>query len=83
MRKVLFVAVATVALAAPFVASADEITVRDHPNGNVTVREHGPPPAPAGNVVIREHRHLYDRAPGAVIREHEGPRGDSVTIKDR
>ena len=46
MRKVLFAAVATVALSAPFVASAEEITVRDHPNGNVTVREHGPPPGP-------------------------------------
>ena len=45
MRKVLFAAVATVALSAPFVASAEEITVRDHPNGNVTVREHGPPRA--------------------------------------
>jgi hypothetical protein len=82
MRKVLFAAVATVALSAPLVASADEITVRDHPNGNVTVREHGPPPGPRGNVVIRDH--VYDRAPpGVVIRDHEGPRGDSVTIHDR
>ena len=94
MRKVLFAAVATVALAAPFAASADEITVRDHPNGKVTVREHGPPPGPAGNVVIREHpngvvtrdhrERIYDRAPpNTVIREHVGPRGDSLTIRDR
>ena len=94
MRKVLFAAVAAVALAAPFAVSADEITVRDHPNGNVTVREHGPPPGPAGKVVIREHpngvviknsqEHIYDRAPpNTVMREHVGPRGDSLTIKDR
>ena len=82
MRKVLFAAVATVALFAPFVASAEEMTVRDHPNGNVTVREHGPRPGPAGNVVIRDH--VYDRAPpGVVIRDHVGPRGDGVTIKER
>ena len=81
MRKVLFAAVATVALSAPFVASAEEITVRDHPNGNVTVREHGPP-GPAGNVVIRDH--VYDRAPpGVVISDHTGPRGDGVTINER
>jgi hypothetical protein len=95
MRKVLFAAVATVALATPFAVSADDITVRDHPNGNVTVREHGPPPGPGGNVVIREHpnngvvirdhrERFYDRAPpNTVIREHAGPRGDNLTIKER
>jgi hypothetical protein len=68
MRKLLFAVVATVALAAPFAASADEIIVRDHP----TVREH----------VIRDH--VYDRAPpNAVIHERVGPRGDGLTIKDR
>jgi hypothetical protein len=91
MRKVLFAAVATVALSAPFAASAEEITVRDHPNGNVTVREHAAPPPsdsvtvrerPNGSVVVRDH--IYDRAPpGVVIREHTGPRGDSVTIHER
>lgn len=97
MRKVLFAAMTTVALSVPFVASAYEVTVRDHPNGNVTVREHAPPP---GRVVIREHpvvrdgvvvrehptirEHFYDRAPaGVVIRDHVGSRGDSVTIKER
>ena len=84
MRKILFAAMAVVALSAPFAASADDVTVRDHPNGNVTVKEHGPPPGAAGNVVIREHRRVYDRAPAdTVIREHDRPRGDSLTIKDR
>ena len=84
MRKVLLAAVATVVLSAPFAASADEMTVRDHPNGNVTIREHGAPP-PRGDVVIREHKdHLYNQAPpDAVIKERAGPRQDSLTIKDR
>jgi len=91
MRKVLFAAVATVVLSAPFAASADEVTVRDHPNGNVTIREHAAP-APRDSVTIHEHpngsavvrEHLYDRAPpNAVIRERVGPREDSLTIRER
>jgi Prokaryotic membrane lipoprotein lipid attachment site len=81
MRKIIFAAVATVALSAPLAASADEITVREHPNGNVTVKEHGPPPAPGGDVVVRER--VAPAPPETVIREHDGPRGDSVTIKER
>ena len=77
MRKVLFAAVATVVLSAPFAASADEVTVRDQPNGNVTVREHGAPPRDDGRVVIKEH----ERAPETVIKERVGP--DNITIKDR
>jgi hypothetical protein len=77
MRRVLFAAVATVALSAPFLASADEVTIRDKPNGNVVIRDQGGPPGPAGDTVVREHPN------GSVtIREHDGPR-DSVTIKER
>jgi hypothetical protein len=79
MRKVLLAAVATVFLSAPFAASADEVNIRDHPNGNVTIREHAAP-APR----VREDRRLYDRAaPGAVIEERVGPRQDGLTIRDR
>ena len=78
MRKILLAAVATVCLSAPFAASADEVIIRDHPNGNETIRDHGAP-MPR----IREDR-LYDRAaPGAVIEERGGPRQDGLTIRDR
>ena len=78
MRKILLAAAATVVLSAPFAASADEVIIRDHPNGNVTIRDHGTP-MPR----VREDR-LYDRAaPGAVIEERVGPRRDGMTIRDR
>jgi hypothetical protein len=77
MRKFLFATVATVVLSAPFLASADEVTIRDKPNGNVVIRDQGGPPGPAGDTVVREHPN------GSVtVREHDGPR-DSVTIKER
>ena len=77
MRKTLFAAVATVVLSAPFAASADEVTIRDQPNGNVVIRDNSGPPRPAGDTVVREH------ANGSVtVKEHDGPR-DSVTIKER
>jgi Ni/Co efflux regulator RcnB len=93
MRKIILATVATVVLAAPIAASAEEVTVRDHPNGAVTVREHARPPRdnvvirdhPNGNVVVRDH--VYDRwAPrrdNLVIKDRVAPRGDSLTIKDR
>ena len=70
MRKLLLAAAATVALSAPFAASADGVTVRDKPNGSVVIRDHSGPPGPAGDVVVREHPngsavirdHVYDRA---------------------
>jgi hypothetical protein len=69
MRKILLAAVATVVLSVPFAASADEVIIRDHPNGNVTMRDHGP----------RVRDHLYDRAaPGVVIEERGGPRRDDM-----
>jgi hypothetical protein len=76
MRKVLFAAVATVALSAPFAASADSVTVRDKPNGAVVVRDHAGPPGPAGDTVVRE------RPNGSVTVRENGPR-DSVTVHER
>jgi hypothetical protein len=97
MRKLILATAATFVLAAPLAASvnAEEMTVRDHPNGSVTVREHAAP-RPGANVVIRDHpngnvvvrEHLYNRAPAPrgdnlVIRDRVGPRHDNVMIKDR
>ncbi len=77
MRKVLLATVATIVLSAPFAASADEVTVRDKPNGTVVIRDKAGPPGPAGDTVVREHPN------GSVtVRENDGPR-DSVTIKER
>jgi hypothetical protein len=76
MRKVLLATVATVLLSTPFAASADEVIIRDHPRGDITVRDHD-----ARMPRVREDR-LYDRAaPGAVIEERVGPRRDD--LRDR
>lgn len=83
MRSLILGAAAALVLAATTVANAEEVIVRDHPNGNVTVREHARlAPVPRDNVIVRHH--LYDSAaPGVVIKDRIGPRRDGIVIRDR
>jgi hypothetical protein len=85
MRKIILGTAAALVLTATAAANAEEITVKDHPNGNVTVREHpGVAPAPRDNVIVRDR--LYNSAaPDVVIKDRAAPRrdNDSVIIRDR
>jgi len=84
MRKIILATAAAFVLTATAAANAEEITVRDHPNGNVTVREHTDvAPAPRDNVVVRD-RVYNSAAPNVVIKERVAPRRDNDSvIKDR
>jgi hypothetical protein len=86
MRKIILGTAAALVLTATAAANAEEITVRDHPNGSVTVQEHpGVAPAPRDNVIVRDRPLYNSAAPEVVIKDRAAPRRDEekVIIKDR
>ncbi len=86
MRKIILGTAAAILLTATAAANAEDVTVKDHPNGNVIVREHpGVAPAPRDHVIVRDRPLYNSAAPNVVIRDHAAPRRDrdSVIIKDR
>jgi hypothetical protein len=52
MKKLIFAGVASLIIAAPFAASADEVIVKERPNGNTVIKDRDGPPA--GDVVIKD-----------------------------
>ena len=79
MRNLLFAAAAAAILTLPMTAvvRADSITVREHPNGNVTVKDHD------NDAVRLKERHDNDEV---IVRDRDRvmhPDNDKLIIKDR